>query len=122
MKEVKLPSELEALAAFILGLPFEVTAVGLEARPLSRWLHKALADAGIPVVLLETRRVKATLKAMAVKTERRDAEGIARLLQMGWFRPVHCKSVSAREVRALLPPRLWIQSNRPIGAACLGVI
>lgn len=32
---------------------------------------------------------------------RRDAEGIARLLHLGWFRPVHCKSVSAQETRAV---------------------
>ena len=31
----------------------------------------------------------------------RNAEGIARLLQLGWFRPVHGKSVSSQEVRAL---------------------
>ena len=49
------PSEPEAPTAFMLGLPFEVTAVGLEAGPLSQWLHKTLADAGIPVVLMETR-------------------------------------------------------------------
>ena len=42
---------------------------------------------------------------MPIKTDRRDAEGIARLLQMGWFRPVHCKSVSSQEVRALLSSR-----------------
>ena len=109
VKEAKLPSEPEALTAFILGLPIEVTAVGLEAGPLSQWLHKALADAGIPVVLMETRQVKAAFKAMPVKTDRRDAEGIARLLQMGWFRPVHCKSVSAQEMRALLAARRAIQ-------------
>ena len=39
---------------------------------------------------------------MPVKTDRRAAEGIARLLHIGWFRRVHCKSVSAQEVRALL--------------------
>jgi transposase len=58
---------------------------------------------------METRQVKAALKAMPVKTDRRDAEGIARLLQMGWFRPVYCKSVSAQEVRALLTARKAIQ-------------
>ena len=109
VREAKVSSEPEALTAFIRGLPFEVAAVGLEAGPLSQWLHKALADAGIPVVLMETRQVKAALKAMPVKTDRRDAEGIARLLQMGWFRPVHCKSVSAQEVRALLTARKAIQ-------------
>ena len=54
---------------------------------------------------METRQVKAALKAMPIKTDRRDAEGIARLLQMGWFRPVHCKSVSSQEMRALLTSR-----------------
>ena len=63
----------------------------------------------MPAVLMETRQVKAALKAMPVKTDRRDAAGIARLLQMGWFRPVHCKSVSAQEMRALLTARRAIQ-------------
>jgi transposase len=55
-------------------------------------LHRGLAEAGIDVTLLETRRVKAVLKAMPVKTDRRDAEGIARLLRMGFCgRPVECK-------------------------------
>src|SRR5690606_30215115 len=48
---------------------------------------------------------------MPNKTDRRDAEGIARLLHLGWFRPVHCKSVSAQEVRALLGARKAIQQG-----------
>ena len=109
VREAKVASEPEALTGFIRELPFQVTAVGLEAGPLSQWLHKALAEAGAPVVLMETRQVKAVLKAMPIKTDRRDAEGIARLLRMGWFRPVHCKSVSAQEMRALLAARRAIQ-------------
>jgi transposase len=62
--------------------------VGLEAGPLSQWLNKGLTKVGFEVVLMETRQVKGALKAMPIKTDRRDAEGIARLLQMGWFRPV----------------------------------
>ena len=48
---------------------------------------------------------------MPIKTDRRDAEGIARLLQMGWFRPVHCKSVSSQETRARLTTRKAIQPS-----------
>ena len=66
---------------------------------------KGLTDAGFETVLMETRQVKAALKAMPIKTDRRDAEGIARLLQMGWFRPVHYKTVSSQEMRALLTSR-----------------
>lgn len=43
--------------------------------------------------------------------DRRDAEGIARFLHLGWFRPVHCKSVSAQEIRAVLGARKAIQQN-----------
>jgi transposase len=63
------------------------------------------------VVLLETRHVKAALSAMVVKTDRKDARGIAQLLRRGWFRPVHRKSPAAQEVRALLVGRKLLQSK-----------
>src|SRR5215217_5562373 len=74
--------------------------IGLEAGPLSQWLHAGLGEAGFEAVLLETRHVKAALSAMTVKTDRKDARGIAQLLRMGWYRPVHRKSPPAQEVRA----------------------
>jgi len=52
-------------------------------RPLSQWLQAALVKAGYDAVLQETRHVKATLSAMIVKTDRRDAHGIAQLLRVG---------------------------------------
>ncbi|WP_138473103.1 IS110 family transposase [Poseidonocella sp. HB161398] len=104
-KEASAASEPEALIEFLHQLSGRAAAVGLEAGPLSQWLHKHLTEAGFETVLMETRHVKGALKAMPIKTDRRDAEGIARLLQMGWFRPVHCKSVSAQEMRALLGAR-----------------
>jgi transposase len=48
---------------------------------------------------------------MPIKTDRRYAEGIARLLHLGWFRPVHCKSVSAQELRAVLNARKAVQQG-----------
>ena len=102
IREAKVASEPEALVGFFgqLGLP--VVRIGLEAGPLSQWLHAGLTAAGFEAVLLETRHVKAALSAMIVKTDRKDARGIAQLLRMGWFRPVHRKSPDAQEVRALL--------------------
>ena len=107
--EAQVASTPESLVAFMRKLPHGIAAIGLEAGPLSHWLHKGLSDAGFETVLMETRQVKSALKAMPIKTDRRDAEGIARLLQMGWFRPVHCKSVSSQEMRALLTSRMSVQ-------------
>jgi transposase len=47
----------------------------------------------------------------AVHPIRKDARGIAQLLRMGWFRPVHCKSPPAQEVRALLVGRKLLQGK-----------
>lgn len=107
--ELQADSEPVALVRAIGTLPYTIDAIGLEAGPLSQWLSKGIEEAGFDVILMETRLVKAALKAMPIKTDRRDAQGIARLLQMGWYRPVHRKSVLSQEIRALLTARKSLQ-------------
>src|SRR3954463_7058762 len=111
VREAKVASEPEALVAWFRGLGFAVTRIGLEAGPLSQWLHAGLVAAGRDAVLLETRHVKAALSAMTVKTDRKDARGIAQLLRMGWYRPVHAKSVTCKDSRALLVGRKLLQGK-----------
>jgi transposase len=111
VREAKVRSEPEALNVFLAQLGLPITRIGLEAGPLSQWLHAGLAAAGHEAVLLETRHVKAALSAMTVKTDRRDARGIAQLLRLGWYRPVHRKSVPAQEIRALLGGRKLLQGK-----------
>ncbi len=111
LREVKVASEPDALIRFLACQKLKIARVGLEAGPLSQWLHAGLVTAGYEAVLLETRHVKAALSAMTVKTDRRDARGIAQLLRLGWYRPVHAKSASAQEVRSLLTARKLIQGK-----------
>jgi transposase len=44
---------------------------------LSQWLLSALAEADQPAVCVETRHMRAALKAKINKTDRNDARGIA---------------------------------------------
>jgi transposase len=111
VKEAKVSSEPEALTGWFKALPFALARIGLEAGPLSQWLYAGLKDAGFAVELLETRHVRDAFKAMPVKTDRKDARGIAQLMRLGWFRPVHCKSVSAQETRAVLTARKLVQTK-----------
>ena len=111
VRETKVASEPEALVGLFRRLGLPLTRVGLEAGPLSQWLHAGLAAAGLEAVLLETRHVRAALSAMIVKTDRKDARGIAQLLRMGWYRPVHRKSPPAQEIRALLVGRKLLQGK-----------
>jgi len=79
--------------------------VDLEAGPRSQYLHCGLTAAGLDDALIETHKVKGSLKAVSIKTDRRKAEGIARLLHRGWLRPVHCMLLPAQEPRAVLGAR-----------------
>lgn len=111
LRECSVVTEPEAIAAVLDGDRGRLERIGLEAGPLSEWLSDGLGRLGFAVVLMETRQVRAALSAMVVKTDRKDARGIAQLLRMGWYRPVHCKSPRAQEVRALLVGRKLLQGK-----------
>jgi transposase len=112
LKEAKLASEPEALIAWFAAHKVPMARIGLEAGPLSQWLFAGMKAAGLAVELLETRHVRDAFKAMPVKTDRKDARGIAQLMRLGWFRSVHCKSLPAQEIRALLTTRKLLQAKR----------
>jgi transposase len=111
VREGKVASEPEALIDYFGSLRLPVVRIGLEAGPLSQWLYAAMRQAGLAVELLETRHVHDAFKAMPVKSDRNDARGIAQLMRLGWFRPVHCKSLAAQELRAMLTARKLVQSK-----------
>ena len=111
IRETKVASEPAALIGWLGSLGFGLGRIGLEAGPLSQWLYMAMKQAGLAVELLETRHVRDAFKAMPVKSDRNDARGIAQLMRLGWFRPVHCKSMAAQEVRAILTARKLVQGK-----------
>ena len=88
VKEATVASEPDALIAWFSDQGLQVSRIGLEAGPLSQWLYAGLAEAGFAVELLETRHVRDAFKAMPIKTDKKDARGIAQLMRLGWFRPV----------------------------------
>jgi transposase len=123
VREAKVRSEREALAAFFTESGLAFARIGLEAGPLSQWLHAGLVEAGLPAILIETRHVKAALKAMTVKTDRNDARGMAQLMRMGWFRPVHAKAPMVQEIRALLTARkLLVAKLRDVESSIRGIL
>jgi transposase len=109
--EGKVESDPAALISWFAALGVSLARIGLEAGPLSQWLFAALRQAGLAVELLETRHVHNAFKTMPVKTDRKDARGIAQLMRLGWYRPVHCKSLAAQETRAILTARKLVQSK-----------
>ena len=88
----------------------QLERIGLEAGPLSQWLFSGLAEAGLPVVCIETRHTKAFLKAQVNKSDR-NARGIAQMMRVNLFRPVHVKTLTSQKRRALLTARKILQDK-----------
>ena len=69
-----------------------------------------MAEADLPVVCVETRHMKSLLKAQQInKSDRHDARGIAQMMRVGLFKPVHVKTLASQEKRMLLTARKLIQ-------------
>ena len=111
VREVKVASEPEALLAVLKNPAYHFKRIGLEAGPLSQWLYSALAEAELPVVCVETRHMQAVLKAQINKTDRNDARGIAQMMRVGLYRPVHVKTLRSQKLRMLLIRRKLLQSK-----------
>ena len=111
VREVKVASEPEALLAVLKNPAYHFKRIGLEAGPLSQWLFSALAEAGLPVICVETRHMRAVLKAQINKTDRNDARGMAQMMRAGLYRPVHVKTIRSQKLRMLLTHRKLLQSK-----------
>ena len=111
VREVKVASEPEALLAVLTNPSYHFKRIGLEAGPLSQWLFSALAEAGLPVICVETRHMRAVLQAQINKTDRNDARGMAQMMRAGLYRPVHVKTLRSQKLRMLLTHRKLLQSK-----------
>src|SRR5436190_14303127 len=78
VREVKVASEPDALLRVLRNPAYHFKRIG---GPLSQWLFSALGEANLPVICVETRHMRAVLKAQINKTDRNDARGIAQMLQ-----------------------------------------
>src|ERR1039457_4327035 len=87
VREVKVASEPVALLSVLTNPGYHFKRIGLEAGPLSQWLFSALAEAGLPMICVETRHMRAVLKAQINKTDRNDARGMAQMMRVGLYRP-----------------------------------
>src|SRR5499425_2011648 len=110
-REVKVASEPDALLTVLRNPAYRFKRIGLEAGPLSQWLFSALAEADLPVICVETRHMRAVLKAQINKTDRNDARGIAQMMRVGLYRPVHVKTLRSQTLRMLLTHRKLLQSK-----------
>ena len=108
--EQKVATEPDDIITLLKSTGVDYGRVGIEAGPLSQWLVNGMAEADLPVVCVETRHMKSLLKAQHInKSDRHDARGIAQMMRVGLFKPVHVKTLASQEKRMLLTARKLIQ-------------
>ena len=104
-------SDPDSLATKLAGWREQIALVGIEACPLSEWIHGGLVGAGFDVRCLETRHAQRFLSTRPNKTDRNDARGIAAMMRLGHYKAVHVKSRAAQFQRAILVGRGQLMST-----------
>jgi len=110
--EQKVPTEPADILTLLSSLGVSYGRIGIEAGPLSQWLVNALTVAELPVICVETRHMKALLTAQQInKTDRNDARGIAQMMRVGLYKPVHVKTLASQQKRMLLTSRQLLRDK-----------
>lgn len=84
----------------------EPELIVFETGPLSTWLYHALSEKSLPVVCIEARHAKHVLDEMSLnKTDAKDADGLARLAEAGFYKEVRVKSYDNMRARTAFAAR-----------------
>ena len=116
-------SEPEAIAAFVKTNAPHAKRVGLETGPTTTWLWHELRALGLPVICIDARHAKAALSMQINKSDRNDAMGLARIMQVGWYKEIQVKQLACHVVRAVLNSRALLEKiKRDLGNQIRGLL
>ena len=98
-------SKPESIARVLCKYAPHAVRITFETGSLANWLWHELHSLGYPVICLDARHAKAALSMRINKSDKNDAQGLAELARMGWFREIKVKSMESRNIRARLIAR-----------------
>ena len=101
----KCPSDPRLLAETIRRHAPAAKRVVFETGPLSVWFFHALTEEGMPAICIDARHAKAALDMAPNKTDANDADGLAQLAEVGFFREVRVKGYESMLSRTLIAAR-----------------
>ena len=101
----KCASDPQALAELIRKHAPAAERVVFETGPLSVWFFHALSAEGLPAICIDARHAKAALDMAPNKTDANDADGLAHLAEVGFYRAVRVKGFDSMLTRTLVSAR-----------------
>ena len=108
----KCPSDPKLLAELIRKRAPHAKRVVFETGPLSVWFYHALTAEGLPAICIDARHAKAALDMAANKTDANDADGLAHLAEVGFYREVRVKGFDSMLMRTLISGRRQLMKMR----------
>jgi transposase len=100
------------LAAVIRKRAPYAQRVVFETGPLSVWFYHALTAESVPAICIDARHAKAALDMAANKTDDNDADGLAQLAEVGFYREVRVKGFDSMLIRTLVTARRQLLKMR----------
>jgi transposase len=101
----KCPSDPATIANILGKRAPQAARVVFETGPLSVWFYHALRAEGLPAICIDARHAKAALDMAPNKTDANDADGLAHLAEVGFFREVRVKGFDSMLTRTLVAAR-----------------
>lgn len=108
----KCASDPQLLAALIRKRAPHAQRVVFETGPLSVWFYHALTAEGLPAICIDARHAKAALDMAPNKTDANDADGLAHLAEVGFYREVRVKGFDSMLIRTLVTARRQLLKMR----------
>ena len=101
----KCPSDPSLVAEVLRKRAPAAKLVVFETGPLSVWFYHDLRSEGLPAICIDARHAKAALDMAANKTDANDADGLAHLAEVGFYREVRVKGYDSMLIRTLVAAR-----------------
>ena len=101
----KCPSDPNLIAEVLRKRAPAAERVVFETGPLSVWFDHALSAEGLPAICIDARHAKAALDMAPNKTDANDADGLAHLAEVGFYREVRVKGYDSMLIRTRVAAR-----------------
>ena len=98
----KCPTDPKALSEVIRKHAPHAVRVVFETGALATWLYHVLQAENLPVVCIDARHAKAALDMAPNKTDANDADGLAQIAEIGFYREVRVKGYGPMLTRTLV--------------------
>ncbi|WP_205877346.1 IS110 family transposase [Leisingera sp. NJS204] len=107
-----IPSELASIVECLNQHAPNCQRVAVETGATTPWLWRELRHRDVPVICVDARHASQALSMRRNKTDRNDAEGLAELMRIGWYKEANVRTPEAQFIRSMLSARYQMRLSR----------